>query len=100
MDQRLLVLIVTPEIEDAVVDWLLEREDIPGFSTAAINGHGASEHSLTAAEQVTGRQRKIMFQLHLPEAVAETLIEEARQAFRGSGMHYWLMPVLASGHMT
>ncbi len=99
MKQSLLVLIVTPAIEDAVVDWLLEQEEIPGFSSMPIHGHGASVHALTAAEQVTGRQRNIMFQLHLPHEVAEKIIAAARIAFHGSGMHYWLTPVAAAGHM-
>jgi hypothetical protein len=99
MDQCLLVLIVTPTIENAVVDWLLERDDVPGFSSAPINGHGTSAHSLTPAEQVAGRQRQIMFQLHLLTTTAEALVEALRESFSGSAMHYWLTPVLASGHL-
>ncbi|MGD2073988.1 MAG: DUF3240 family protein [Gammaproteobacteria bacterium] len=99
MDQCLLVLIASPSIEYALVDWLLERDDIPGFTSAPISGHGASAHSLTAAEQVAGRQRQIMFQMHLAEAQARIVIEDAERHFRGSGLHYWLTPVLAAGHM-
>lgn len=99
MDECLLVLIVTPSIENAMVDWLLERDDVPGFASMPINGHGASAHSLTAAEQVAGRQRQVMFQLHLSRATADALIEAVRSAFSGSGMHYWLTPLLASGHL-
>ena len=99
MDQCLLVLIASPSIENAVVDWLLDRNDIPGFTSAPISGHGASTHSLTAAEQVAGRQRQVMFQMHLKEAVARSVIDDAQRAFRGSGLHYWLTPVLAAGHM-
>jgi len=99
MDECLLVLIVTPTIENAMVDWLLDRDDVPGFASMPINGHGASAHSLTAAEQVAGRQRQVMFQLHLSRAAADALIAAVRNAFGGSGMHYWLMPLLASGHL-
>lgn len=99
MEQRLLVMIVTPSIENAVVDWLLEREDIKGFSSMTVSGHGSSAHSLTAAEQVAGRRRHVMFHLHLSDDVARQVIEEVQQAFSGSGMHYWLMPLLAAGHL-
>lgn len=99
MDQCLLVLIVTPSIENALVDWLLERDDIKGFSSMPISGHGTSAHSLTAAEQVAGRRRQVMFHMHLSEAEAKRLIEDVRQAFSGSGMHYWLMPLLAAEHI-
>lgn len=99
MQECLLVLIVTPQIENAMVDWLLDRDDVAGFTGITASGHGASVHSLSVAEQVAGRQRQVMFQLHLPQSVAEALIEAVRADFGGSGIHYWLMPLLASGHL-
>ena len=100
MEQCLLVLIVSPAMENTLIDWLLERDDIPGFTSAAVSGHGASASSLSAAEQVTGKQLQVMFQLHLQEGVATTIIEGVSDAFAGSGVHYWMTPVLASGHLT
>ena len=99
MDQCLLALIVSPSIENAMIDWLLERDDISGFNSAPISGHGASTGSLSLSEQVAGHQRQVIFRMCLPEPVAQTILEEVQQSFRGSGMHYWLMPVLASGHI-
>lgn len=99
MNECLLVLIITPSIENALVEWLLERDDVDGFSNIAISGHGASAHALTTAEQVAGRSRQVMFSMHLSEPVANQLIAAARSAFRGSGMHYWITPVLATGHI-
>jgi hypothetical protein len=99
MEQCLLALIVSPSIENAVIDWLLERDDIPGFNSAPINGHGTSTNTLTLQEQVAGHRRQVIFRMCLPEQVARTVLEEVRQSFHGSGMHYWLMPVLASGHI-
>jgi len=95
----LLNLVVTPEVEDAVTDWLLERDQVAGFSSHPIAGHGSSEHAMTLAEQVAGRRRQILFQLHLPVADARVLLDAIRQEFRGSGMHFWLIPVLDSGHV-
>lgn len=99
MDECLLVLIVTPSIESAVIDWLLDHDDITGFTSMPINGHGVSVHSMTTAEQVAGRQKQVMFQMHLPEPLARDILDAARESFRGSGMHYWLSPVLAAGHI-
>ncbi len=99
MEECLLALIVTPTIENAVVDWLLERDDITGFTSMPANGHGVSAHSMTTAEQVAGRQKQIMFQMHLPEPVAQQVLRSAQQSFSGSGMHYWLSPVLSAGHI-
>jgi hypothetical protein len=99
MQDCLLVLIVSPSVEHAVVDWLLENETVPGFTSQPISGHGSSPHALTTAEQVAGRQRQVQFQLHLPEATARTLVTALRRDFRGSGMHYWILPLLEAGHL-
>jgi hypothetical protein len=100
MERCLLVVIVSPSLEHAVVDWLLDRDDVPGFTSIPVFGHGASASSMTAAEQVAGRQRRVMFQLHLERAVADDLVGALGSAFAGSGMHYWLVPILAAGHLS
>jgi len=99
MADCLLNLIVPPQVEDALAEWLLERADVPGFSSAPVSGHGSSEQSMTLAEQVAGRSRRVMFFLHLPRTEAERLLAALRQAFQGSGLHYWLVPVLDFGHI-
>jgi len=100
MDQCLLVVIVSPSMENAMVDWLLERDDVPGFTSIPVYGHGASVSSMTAAEQVAGRQRRVMFQLHLGQDKAGEVIEALRAAFGGSGMHYWVTPLADSGNLS
>ncbi|KAA6185329.1 DUF3240 domain-containing protein [Thiohalocapsa marina] len=99
MPNTLLYLIIPPETEDAVTEWLLEREDVPGFTSAAVSGHGSSARSMTLAEQVAGRSRRVMFFMHLPEPVARTLIAALGEGFKGSGIHYWLVPVLEIGRL-
>ncbi|MCU7923412.1 MAG: DUF3240 family protein [Candidatus Thiodiazotropha sp. (ex Dulcina madagascariensis)] len=95
----LLNLVVTPAVEDTVTDWLLVHDTVVGFSTYPISGHGSSERSMSLAEQVAGKRRQILFQLLLSRTQAESLIGEIRRDFLGSGMHYWLVPVLESGHL-
>ena len=98
-DYCLLNLVVTPEVEDAVSDWLLEYPAVAGFSTYPISGHGSSEHAMSLAEQVAGRRRQLLFQLYLPCAKCRVLLSDLRNKFHGSGMHYWLTPVLEAGHL-
>ena len=93
----ILNLIVDPATEDAVTDWLLDHDEVRGFTSINAYGHGASPHSMTLAEQVAGRQRRVMFMLHLPRHDAEQLLERFRDDFRGSGAHFWLMPALGGG---
>jgi hypothetical protein len=54
---------------------------------------------MTLAEQVAGRCRQQLFQLHLPRVDAQALLSDIKQVFRGSGMHYWLLPVIDAGHV-
>ena len=92
-------LVVTPQVEDAVTDWLLERDEVVGFSSYPISGHGSSPHAMSLREQVAGKRRQILFQFYLPVDDAKELLEAVKQDFRGSGMHFWLVPVLDSGHV-
>ncbi len=92
-------LVVTPEVEDAVTDWLLERDEVAGFSSHAISGHGSSAHAMSLAEQVAGKRRQILFQLHLPVPQARELLAAVKYNFKGSGMHFWLLPLVDAGHV-
>ncbi|MCG6943164.1 MAG: DUF3240 family protein [Thiohalocapsa sp.] len=99
MSDSLLHLIVPTSIEDALVEWLLERDDVPGFSSLPISGHGSSEHSMSLAEQVAGRTRRVLFLLQLPQPVAERVLAALQSDFAGTGLHWWLTPVLAAGRL-
>jgi hypothetical protein len=54
---------------------------------------------MTLAEQVAGRSRRVMFFTHLPVDAAASVLDDLRRAFRGSGLHYWVVPVPSFGHL-
>jgi hypothetical protein len=92
----LLVLIAPPQIEEDLVDFLLGQEGFSGFSLHRIDGspaHGA----LSLAEQVTGRRRQVMFQVHAPRTDAQALVQQLGETFRGAGLHYWISPLIEAG---
>ncbi len=97
--QSLLSVVVAPEIEDSIVDWLMQRPELGGFSSYPISGHGSSLHAMTTLEQVVGRQRKIMFKIGLPEADVQPLLDDLWGHFRGADLHYWQVPLLAHGNL-
>jgi hypothetical protein len=99
MSHCLLTLIVAPAAEDLVAEWLLEDDAVTGFASTPISGHGSSEQSMTLAEQVAGRRRRVMFLTHLESAAAEGLLERLRRDFAGADMHYWITPVTALGRL-
>jgi nitrogen regulatory protein PII len=95
----LISIVVSTAIEDTLVDWLLERDGVPGFTSMPINGHGSSVRSLSLKEQVSGSKRQILFQIYLPSEQARLIIEALKQDFMGSGLHYWLVPVEDAGRL-
>ncbi len=98
-DNVLLSIVISPSIEDAFVDLLLEHDAVSGFTSFAVNGHGVSVHSLTPAEQVAGHQRQRLFQTYLPQPQAHELIDNLKQHFAGSGIHYWMIPLVGAGRV-
>jgi len=95
----LLNLVAAPAIEDALVDWLLGWPGLSGFTSVPVSGHGSSVHSMSVAEQVAGRRRQVLFQCHLSREQAVDLVAGLRADFAGSGLHYWVVPVLDAGHL-
>lgn len=96
-EQCLLTIIATPAVQETLVDWLLEREELSGFSSQPIDGHGIRASDMSLAEQVAGRQRKVMFYVHTRCKVVRSVLDALKHDFNGAGLHYWLMPLLDAG---
>lgn len=95
--QHVLVLNIPPELEDEVVDYLLSLSTVRGFTSYPVRGHG-EQHSLSIAEQVAGRQKRIQFELILPEDCAPPILEGLNTQV-GNDIFYWQYPVIRSGHI-
>ncbi len=95
--EYLVTLNVPPGLEEMVVDCLLMLESEHGFSSFPVSAHDHRNEGLSLAEQVTGRQKKIRFQMYVPEQGLLVLLARLRQDFSGSGIHYWVMPVIEKG---
>ena len=95
----LLSIVVSIAIEDTIVDWLLEQDQISGFTSLPVSGHGTSVHSLSIHEQVTGRRKQVLFQTHMQASQTRDVIDALKQKFHGSGIHYWVAPVADAGRL-
>lgn len=95
--EYLVTLNVPPSLEEAVVDCLLTLESEHGFSSFPVNSHDHRNEGLSLAEQVTGRQKKIRFQMYVPEQGLASLLDQLRTEFSGSGIKYWVLPVIENG---
>jgi len=95
--EYLVTLNIPPSLEEMMVDSLLLLETEHGFSSFPVNAHHHENLGLSLAEQVTGRQRRIRFQMYVPVQKLPELLEQLRQEFSGSGIQYWVLPVIENG---
>jgi hypothetical protein len=97
-DKEYLVTInIPPSLEESIVDTLLMLEEELGFSSFTVNAHHHENKGLSLAEQVTGRQKRVRIQMYVDEDDLQALVEQLKQDFSGSGIQYWVLPVVASG---
>ncbi len=94
----IVTLNIVPALEERVVDWLLSR-DSGGFTSRAAHGHSSHHDLLSAAEQVSGRQRRLEFEVELPAAALDDFIAQLSDAFANADLYYTAVPVLRSGHL-
>ncbi len=94
-----LTLVADPGLEEPLVDWLLEHEPRFGFTSTHLFGHSRSLENLSLAEQVAGRKHQIRFQLCVDGGRLDALLEDLGRAFGGSGIRYWVVPVIKEGEV-
>lgn len=95
--EYLVTLNAPMSLEEAIVDCLLTFESEHGFSSFPVYAHDHRNEGLSLAEQVSGRQKKLRFQMYVEEAVLSALLEQLRQDFSGAGIRYWVLPVVDHG---
>ena len=96
-EEFLFTLNVPPSLEESIVDCLLTFEAEHGFSSFPVSAHDHKNEGLSLAEQVTGRQRKIRFQMYVAKQDLSALVNRLKTDFSGSGIHYWVLPVIEEG---
>jgi Protein of unknown function (DUF3240) len=96
---RLVILNALSSLEEAIVDCLLTLESEHGFTSFPVNVHHHENKGLSLAEQVSGRQKQICFQIHIDEAGAGVLVKRLQEEFGGAGVQYWVVPMLESSEI-
>jgi hypothetical protein len=95
--QGLLILIAPVSLEEILVDLLLQKNELSGFTSSKVSGHGRyhaeGDVPLSMLEQVAGRQSRVQLMMHASFPVLEGLIAELKQTFKHTGMHYILLPI-------
>jgi hypothetical protein len=70
---------------------------VEGFTSNPVRGHG-DDDSLTVAEQVRGQRKRLLFELMLPAAAIDALLEGLAGAV-GTGIVFHVQPVLRKGRI-
>ena len=83
----MLVLNTAPELEENLIDYLLSFEQVEGFTSFQVHGHG--EHkNLSVAEQVTGRRKRSQYEIFIASSAIAKVLEGLAAAV-GRDIVYW-----------
>lgn len=83
----ILVLNTAPELEEDLIDYLLAFEQVQGFTSFQVHGHG--EHQkLSLAEQVTGRRKRSQYEIFIASGAIANVLEGLASAV-GRDIVYW-----------
>lgn len=83
----MLVLNTAPELEENLIDYLLSFEQVEGFTSYQVHGHG--EHrNLSVTEQVTGRRKRSQYEIFLASSAIAKVLEGLASAV-GRDIVYW-----------
>lgn len=81
-----------------MVDLLLTSDEIPGFQSYPIRGHG-QVGAMSIAEQVEGRRNRVQFEIVLEAEILDTLLTKLKKALPVPDIIYWVLPIAASGRL-
>lgn len=99
MTRCCLTLLCAPELEEKLLDLLLVEAPSEVFTSAPSFTHGLHPQHLDPVERVLGRGHSMHIQLLLEQATAEALLGRLRSQLAGTGVRYWLLPVLDEGEI-
>ena len=93
----LLVLNINPELEEELIDYLLEKDCVSGFTSYQVHGHG-HQVKMSIAEQVTGRRKRIQLELLVEVAEVDSILAGLASEV-GLDIMYWQQPVSGIGRL-
>lgn len=99
MSELCLTLLCPPAMEERVLDLLLMTPEITVFTSSPSAAHGLHPSRLSAGEQVLGLAVMTQVQALLGGPERDAVLAELKRKLAGSGLRYWLTPVLESGEL-
>lgn len=95
--KTLLILNLSPELEEDMVDYLLPREAVGGFTSYHTRGHG-HHADMSLAEQVSGRRKRLQFEIIIEESEVANLLAGLADKV-GKDILYWQQAISNIGRI-
>lgn len=99
MSELCLTLLCPTTLEEKLLDALLMTPEIAVFTSTPTAAHGLATGRLSAAEQVLGRALVTQVQALLMLKDREAVLTFIREQFAGTGLRYWITPVIEAGEI-
>lgn len=100
MAELCLKILCPPALVEQVLDTLLTMPEIAFFTSSAASAHGLEHSTLSATEQVLGMARMTLIEAMLWLANRDQILARLRTELSGTGLKYWISPVLEEGEFS
>lgn len=97
MSDCCLTLLVPPAFQERLLDTLLMTSQVALFTSAPAAAHGLDHRRMSTNEQVLGLTVMTQVQILLALADRDAVLARLGEQCAGSGMRYWVTPVLDAG---
>lgn len=97
MSKCCLTLLAPPAIHERLLDALLMTAQVSLFSSNPAAAHGLAHDRMDTNEQVLGRAVVTHVQVLLSLDDRDAVVASLGAQFAGSGLRYWITPVLGTG---
>jgi hypothetical protein len=90
-------ILCSPDVEEKLLDQLLVAFADDVFTSTPTFAHGVAHAALSTDEQVLGRARATLVQVLLKQDEWTALKALLSGEYAGTGLRYWLTPVIEEG---
>lgn len=94
-----LTLLCPPTVDEKLLDLLLMSPNTSIFTSASMAAHGLPLRDFNQTEKVLGRAFATQVQVIVRDADKAAVLEQIRQQFTGTGLRYWVTPVVEAGEI-
>lgn len=99
MSELCITILCSPAVEEKLLDLLLLSPNATVFTSVPTAAHGLAFGNLNQTEQVLGRAFATQVQVVIPETNWQALLGDIQEQFVGTGLRYWMTPVIESGEV-